>query len=43
MQHHKYSVEDLENMIPFEREVYVGMLMNFLEEEKLRIQERTSK
>lgn len=43
MQHHKYSIEELENMIPFEREVYIGMLMNFLEEEKIRIQERNSK
>jgi hypothetical protein len=40
MQHHKYSIDELENMMPFEREVYVSMLMNFLEEEKLRLQER---
>ena len=36
MQYHKYSLEDLENMIPFEREVYVAMLVQYLEEEKQR-------
>lgn len=40
MQHHKYSLEDLENMMPFEREIYVTMLMNYLEEERERIRER---
>ena len=24
MQHHKYSLTELENMIPWEREIYVG-------------------
>jgi hypothetical protein len=33
MQHHKYGLEDIENMIPFEREVYVSLLRNYLEEE----------
>ncbi len=37
MQHHKYSLTELENMIPWEREVYVGLLMKYLEEEKERI------
>jgi hypothetical protein len=40
MQHHKYSLEDLEFMMPFEREIYVTMLMNYLEEERERIRER---
>ena len=40
MQHHKYSFEDLENMFPFEREVYTAMLMSYLEEEKSRLMER---
>ena len=34
MQYHKYSLSDLENMIPFEREIYVSMLVNHLEEQK---------
>ena len=38
MQYHKYSLTDLENMIPFERDIYVAMLIQFLEEEKQRIE-----
>lgn len=38
MQHYKYGLTELEEMIPFEREVYVSLLMNFLEEEKQRKQ-----
>jgi len=37
MQYHKYSLTELENMIPFEREVYVAMLIKYLEEEKQRL------
>jgi len=40
MQHHNYSLSDIENMMPFEREIYVAMLIQFLEEEK---QKRESK
>jgi len=36
MQHHKYSLSELENMIPWEREVYVSLLVNYLKEEKER-------
>jgi hypothetical protein len=43
MQHHKYSLEDLEEMMPFEREIYVRMLMNYLEEERERLRERLKK
>mgnify|MGYP006890093944 CR=1 FL=1 len=39
MQYHKYSLAELEEMIPFEREVYVFMLIQYLEEEKKRISE----
>lgn len=39
MQYHKYSLGELELMIPFEREVYVAMLIQYLEEEKLRLQQ----
>tara|TARA_B100000287_G_scaffold1218_1_gene1224 strand:- start:1952 stop:2080 length:129 start_codon:yes stop_codon:yes gene_type:complete len=34
MQHHKYSLSDVENMIPFERQVYVSLLMQYLEQVK---------
>ena len=36
MQHHKYSLSELENMLPWEREVYVSLLVNYLKEEKER-------
>ena len=38
MQYHKYSLAELEEMIPFERELYVHMLVQYLEEEKQRIE-----
>jgi len=38
MQHHKYSLTELEEMIPFEREIYVNMLINYLEEEQKRLE-----
>ena len=37
MQHHKYSLEEIENMLPWEREVYIGLLTKFLEDEKERL------
>lgn len=40
MQYHKYSLMELENMIPFEREIYVAMLVKYLEEEKQRIESK---
>ena len=33
MQHHKYSLTELENMMPWEREIYVNLLMQYIEEE----------
>jgi hypothetical protein len=29
-QHHKYSIEDIENIIPFERDIYVTLLNEYL-------------
>ena len=34
MQHHNYSLTELENMIPWEREIYIGLLMQYLKEEE---------
>jgi len=34
MQHHNYSLLELDNMIPWERDIYMGLLMKYLEEEK---------
>ena len=36
MQYHKYSLTEIENLIPWEREVYVALLKAHLEEEKLK-------
>tara|TARA_B100000795_G_scaffold105213_1_gene77645 strand:+ start:685 stop:825 length:141 start_codon:yes stop_codon:yes gene_type:complete len=33
MQHHNYSLSDLENMLPWEREIYVDMLVQYIKEE----------
>tara|TARA_X000000950_G_scaffold4807_1_gene4987 strand:- start:550 stop:723 length:174 start_codon:yes stop_codon:yes gene_type:complete len=39
MQHHKYSLSDIENMIPWEREIYISLLKNYIEEENLKQQQ----
>ena len=39
MQHHKYSLTELENMLPWERDIYVNMLMRYLEEENEKIKQ----
>ena len=39
MQHHNYSLTELENMMPWEREIYIGLLINHLEEEKKKVEE----
>ena len=33
MHHHKYSLTEIENMIPWERDVYVSLLVNYIKEE----------
>lgn len=37
VQHHKYSLTELDNMIPFERDIYVALLKKFLQEEEERL------
>ena len=39
MQHHKYSLTELENMIPWEREVYLTLLQQYIEEQNLKAQQ----
>ena len=43
MQHHKYSLTELDNMMPWEREIYIGLLMQFLKEEEERVKEEKRK
>ena len=40
MQHHKYSLTEIENMMPWERDIYVSLLQQHLEEEKLKQQQQ---
>jgi hypothetical protein len=37
MQHHKYSLSDIESMLPWERDIYVDQLRQYLEEENLKM------
>lgn len=39
MQHHKYSLTELEEMLPWERELYINQLQSFIKEENDRIQQ----
>jgi len=45
MQHHNWSLEEIENMIPWERDVYMNLLMQHIEEEndRMREQERNNR
>ena len=40
MQYHKYSLTEIENLMPWERDIYVGLLQAHLEEERLKEQQR---
>ena len=39
MQHHKYSLTEIENMMPWERDIYLGLLNQYIEEENLKAQQ----
>ena len=34
MQHHKYSLSEIDEMIPWEREVYLSLLIDYLKQEE---------
>lgn len=40
MQHHKYSLTELDNMMPFERDIYVTLLKIHLEEEQEKLKQQ---
>ena len=42
MQYHKYSLTEIENMIPWERDIYVGLLQQHIEEEELKQKQRAA-
>ena len=39
MQHHKYSLTELDDMIPWEREIYLDMLLEHIKEENKKQEE----
>ena len=43
IQHHKYSLTELENMMPWEREIYMGLLAQWVKEENDRIEKENAK
>ena len=43
MQHHKYSLTELDNMMPWEREIYVNLLMQHIDEENERIKKENQR
>ena len=42
MQHHKYSLSEVENMMPWERDIYVELLKQHIEEQKLEQQKQNA-
>jgi len=37
MQHHKYSLTEIENMMPWEREIYVSLLIDYIKQENEKL------
>lgn len=40
MQHHNYSLTELDNLMPWERQVYIDLLLKYLEEENEKVKEQ---
>ena len=43
IQHHKWSLTEIEDMLPYERDIYVTMLTNWVQEENERIRQEQAK
>ena len=43
IQHHDWSLTELDNMVPYERQVYVSLLQNWVKEENERIRAENAK
>jgi hypothetical protein len=41
IQHHRWSLREIEEMLPWEREIYITLLQNYIEEENLKNQQNT--
>ena len=42
MQYHKYSLTEIENMVSWERDIYVGLLRQHIEDENLKAQQKAA-
>ena len=40
IQHHKWSLTELEDMLPYERDIYVALLQNWIQEENEKIKQQ---
>jgi len=40
VQHHKWSLTEIEDMLPYERDIYMTMLTKWIEEETERIKQQ---
>jgi hypothetical protein len=43
IQHHKWSLTELDTMIPFERQIYVSLLQQWIKEENDRVRSQNAK
>jgi hypothetical protein len=42
MQHHKYSLSELNDMVPWEKSIYISMLIRYVEEENEKIKQQNA-
>lgn len=42
MKHHGFSLNEIEDMMPWERDIYVALVKEWIEEEKERLKKRTT-
>jgi len=42
VQHHKYSLTELDNMLPWERQIYVALLIEYIKEENEKMERANS-
>ena len=43
IQHHKWSLTEIEDMMPYERDIYVAMLLAWIQEENEKIKQNQSR
>jgi hypothetical protein len=36
MQHHKYSLDEIDHLIPWEKDVYINMLVDHIKQEETK-------